>query len=191
MVRLLIFFVLFLTACNGSSQKTETPQEFVNNVVVDSLIYLKDRAAILDSLYMKMKMHQESFTNPEYYDSTKLSVDTIIYDPSLNKVAVFVVARNPTHRNPHSDSKLPFYYHANCYLGKRKYLDSSIFELKCLCRFSEINFDDKETAVKALKEDFFFELATVLDENSQPVFKYNLNDKRFWDSPKGWKRIFE
>jgi hypothetical protein len=43
---------------------------------------------------------------------------------------------------------------------------------------------------KALKEDFFFELATVLDENNQPVFKYNINDKRFWNSP-AWKRMFE
>jgi hypothetical protein len=191
MFRALIFFVLSLTGCNGKSQKLETPKEFINNVAVDSAIYLKDKAAILDSLYGKMKRHEASFTNPEYYDSTELSIDTIMYDTSLNKIAVFVVAKNPTHRNPYSQSKLPFYYHGNCYVGKRVDAGSSNFELKCLCRFSEINFDDKETVIKALKEDFFIELATVLDENNQPVFKYNLNDKRFWDSPTGWRRMFE
>lgn len=191
MSRILIFFILSIAACNGSSQKIETPKEFINNVIIDSAIYLKDRVAILDSLYMKMKKHEATFTNPEYYDSTELTVDTIMYDSSLSKVAVFVVTKNPTHRNPYSQSKLPFYYHANCYLGKRKYTDSSIFELKPLGPFSLINFDDKKTVLKAISDYYFLELATVLDENSQPVFKYNLNDKRFWDSPTGWRRMFE
>lgn len=191
MFRSLIFFVLSLTACNGRSQKLETPKEFINSVVVDSAIYSKDKAMILDSLYMKMKKHEATFTNPEYYDSTELSVDTIMYDISLNKVAVFVISKNPTNRNPYSQSKLPFYYHANCYLGKRKYVDSSVFELKPLGPFSLINFDNKQTILKAIREYYFLELAAVLDENSQPVFKYNLNDKRFWDSPTGWRRMFE
>jgi hypothetical protein len=191
MLKICIFFLFFLEACNGTSQKKETPQDFINNVIVDSAIYSKDRMAILDSLYMKMKKHEASFTNPEYYDSTELSVDTIMYDSSLNKVAVFVIAKNPTHRNPYSQSKSPFYYHANCYLGKREYADSSMFELKPLGPFSLINFDDKQTILTAISEYYFFELATVLDENNQPVFKYNLNDKRFWDSPTGWRRTFE
>lgn len=191
MFRVFIFFLFCLMSCNINSQKKGTPKEFINNVIVDSLIYSKDSAVILADLYMKMKNHEASFTNPEYFDSTELIIDTIIYDPSLNKIAVFVVAKNPIYRNPHSDSKSPYYYNANCYLGKRNNVDSRLFELKCLCRFSEINFDDKETAVEGLKEDFFIALATVLNEKKQPVFRYNINDKRFWDSPTGWKRMFE
>jgi hypothetical protein len=167
-----------------------TPKEFINNVVVAAETYSKDSATILSDLYYKMKKHEASFANPEYFDSTMLFVDTIIYDSSLSKIAVFVVAKNPTYRNPHSQSKFPFYYNANCYLGKRLNLDTNELELKCLCRFSEINFDDRETVIKALKEDFFYRLAVVKDENKQPLFKYNLDDRRFWVSPTGWKRAF-
>lgn len=191
MFRVFIFFLFCLMSCNFKSQKKGTPKEFINNVIVDSLIYSKDSAKVLAELYMKMKNHEASFENPEYFDFTELIIDTLIYDITLNKIAVFVVAKNPTNRNPYSDSKLPYYYNANCYIGKRNFNDSSLFELECLCRFSEINFDDKETAVEGLKEDFFIELATVLDENKQPVFRYNINDKRFWDSPTGWKGMFE
>ncbi len=190
MIRILIFFILFLAACNGSGQKVETPKEFINNIIVDSATYSKDKAAVLDNLYIKMKKHEDSFTNPEYYDSTELSIDTILYDISLNKIALFVVVKNPTYRNPYSRSKSPYYYHANCYLGERKYSDSNIFELNPLGPFSLINFEDKQTILKAMYEYFFLELATVLDENNQPVFKYNLNDKRFWDSATGWRRMF-
>jgi len=185
------FLFIILMSCNYGQRRGTTPWEFLNKVIVNDSLYKKDSIAILVDLYAKMKSHKESFNHPEYFDSTLIIVDSIIYDSTLNKIAVFVVAQNPTYRNPHSDSKLPFYYHANCYLGKRNQNDSSLFDLHCLCRFSEINFDDKATVVKALKEDFFFELATVLDENSQPVFKYNIDDKRFWTSPAGWKRMFE
>ena len=37
--------------------------------------------------------------------------------------------------------------------------------------FSEIDSEDKFTAVEALKDDFFFELATVLNETGEPVYE--------------------
>lgn len=191
MFRLLILLFFFLSACKVNTPKTGTPPEFVNSIIPDSSMYAKDKMVILDSLYEKMKNHQASFSNPEYFDSTELSVDTILYDTSFNKIAVFVVSKNPTYRNPYSDSKLPFYYNGNCYIGKRTRPDLNMFDLKCLCRFSEVNFNDKQTTIRALQDDFFYELATVLDENSQPVFRYNLNDKRFWESPTGWKSFFD
>jgi hypothetical protein len=191
MKKYLIILLLYLASCTGNNQQSNTPEEFINHVTVDADRYSADSIAILNDLYIKMKSHQASFGNSEYYDSTLLIIDTLIYDRSFNKMAVFVVARNPVHRNPHSDSKLPYYYNANCYLGKRIKPDSTQFELQCLCRFSEINFNDYSTVIKALEKDFFSELATVLDEKGQPVFRYNVNDKRFWDSSTGWKRVFD
>ncbi len=140
MFRVIVFFLLAFISCNGSGQQKKTPKEFINEVKVDKAIYSKDSTAIVANLYQKMKNHEASFTNPEYYDSTALIIDTIIYDPSLNKIAVFVIAKNPTYRNPHSDSKLPYYYNANCYLGKRMQADSTVFELKQLGPFSLVNF---------------------------------------------------
>ena len=158
MLRILSISILFLSACGQIFRKKGTPDQYVNNVQVDPIQYSKDSAAIADSLDALLKNHKASFGNPEYYDSTVLIVDRILYDSSLDKIAVFVVAKNPTHRNPYSESKLPYYYNANAYLGKRLGPDSSKFELRCLCRFSEINFDDYETVIDALKEDFFEEL---------------------------------
>ena len=158
---------------------------------MDKAIYFRDSLAIATNLYQKIKNHEASFTNPEYYDSTILIIDTIIYATSLNKIAVFVISKNPTYRNPHSDSKLPYYYNSNCYLGKRIQVDSTIFELKQLGPFSMVNFDDKQEIRKAIRYSYFLELATVLDEKSQSVFNYNIDDRRFWDSPTGRKRMFE
>ena len=191
MFKTLAVLILFLFACGEAFRKKGTPDQYVNNVKINPVRYSRDSAAIVDSLYIMLKNHEASFGNKEYYDSTVLIVDSILYDSSLDKIAVFVVAKNPTHRNPYSESKLPYYYNANAYLGRRLESDSSRFELRCLCRFSMINFDDYKTVIDALKQDFFEELATVKDAYNQPIFKYNLDDKRFWDSATGWNSTFK
>lgn len=101
-----------------------------------------------------------------------------------------MIVENPVHRNPHSDSKLPYYYDANCYLGKRLYPDSCIFELKNIGPSSIINFDDKARAGEAIRDIYYSQLTTFLDADSKPHWNYNVNDTRFWSSSKGWKRVF-
>lgn len=189
MNKLLIPILLFSLSCNRSG-RVNTPKDFVNHITVMPSLYSRDSISILNSLYDKMKAHEASFQNPEYFDSTKLYLDTVLYDSTLNKIALFVIAENPVFRNPHSDSKLPYYYNANCYLGKRLFADSSIFDLKNIGPVSIINFDNRPTTSKAIRESYFSELTTFLDSESSPRFDYNVDDKRFWTSLKGWKRVF-
>src|SRR6202008_3820051 len=127
--KLIIPILLCFLCCNRSG-RVNTPRGFVNQVTVEPSLYRRDSISILRNLYDKMKNHEASFQNPEYFDSTTLYLDTVLYDSSYNKVALFVIAENPVRRNPHSDSKLPYYYNANCYLGKRLFADSSFFDLK-------------------------------------------------------------
>jgi hypothetical protein len=188
MLKFSIFILLLFCAC--SSGRVNTPQEFVNNVTVTPALYNRDSIAILSDLYHKMRNHEASFKNPEYFDSTRLYLDTILYDSTLNKIALLVIAENPVIRNPHSDSKLPNYYNANCYLGKRKHPDSSSFILYTIGPVSIVNFNDKVTARRAIRNSYFSELTTFLDAEGKPHYDYNVNDKRFWTSAKGWNRVF-
>jgi hypothetical protein len=181
--------LLFFLSCNRSG-RVNTPKDFVNNVAVKPALYSRDSISILLSLYDKMKNHESSFQNPEYFDSTRLYLDTVLYDSTFNKIVLFVIAENPVRRNPHSDSKLPYYYNANCYLGKRLVADSSIFDLKNIGPVSIINFDNRAATSKAIRESYYSELTTFLDTEGIPNYDYNVNDKRFWESPKGWKRVF-
>src|SRR5436190_1279038 len=109
MYRNIIIFLFAFACCNGNSQQLETPKQFLNHVTAAAGLYSKDSTALVAALYTKMKNHEASFANPEYFDSTVLMIDTIMYDSILNKIAVFVVTKNPTHRNPHSDSELLYY----------------------------------------------------------------------------------
>lgn len=189
MYRFLILIFLIIVSCNRIG-RINTPKRFINNVTVNPFLYSKDSVAILADLYSKMRNHEASFHNHEYFDSTKLYLDTVLYDSTLERVALFVIAENPIRRNPYYDSKLPYYYNANCYLGKRLFVDSSIFDLKNIGPISIINFYDKASASKAIRESYYSELTTFLDLDNIPFYDYNVNDRRFWTSSKGWKRVF-
>ena len=188
MFRSLIFFLLSFASCSGNSQQIETPKEFINNIIIDNSIYSKDSTMLLEDLYLKMKMHESSFYSAEYFDSTKLIIDKIFYDSTKNKIAVFVLVENPASRQKYPDLNYKVYYNAFCYLGRRKEIDS--FELKWFNTLSLINFYDKEEISNAIERRYFTELAAIIDGDDQPVYKYNLNDKRFWTGP-GWNRYFD
>jgi hypothetical protein len=186
---LILLMLASLIACSKSG-KVNTPKEFVNHVVVNPSLYSGDSASILRNLYNKMKNHEAPFQNRQYFDSTQLYIDTLLYDNSFNKVVLFVIAENPIRRNPYAVSALPYYYNANCFLGKRLIGNPAIFDLEAIGPISIINFEDKAMASKAIREGYFSKLTTSLDANGSPHYDYNVDDKRFWESPKGWKRVF-
>lgn len=191
MFRYVIILLVSLVSCKENRQEIKTPKEFLNHVTADAVTRSEDSAAIITDLYKMMKDHRGSFANPEYFDSTVLFIDTIMYDSSFRKIAFFVIAQNPVYRNPYADTRYLYYYNANCYLGKRIYADSNRFELKNIGPFSVINFYDKQLVSKAIRDDYFSALTTAMDENGRPFYEYNLDDKRFWESRTGWQRVFE
>jgi hypothetical protein len=188
MLRYIIFFLAAFTSCNGQGQQIETPKEFINTMTVSDSVYAKDSTTILAALYPKLQMHEASFYDKEYFDSTKLIIDKIFYDSTKNKIAVFVLTENLMSRKKYPNPKYKFYYDAYCYLGKRTEADS--FDLKWFNTFFPINFISKQEISNAIKQLYFTELAAIIDGDDQPVYKYNLNDKRFWAGP-GWKKFFE
>lgn len=188
MFRYIIFFLFTFTSCNGQPQQIATPTEFINTMAVSDSIYAQDSTIILAALYSKLQKHVSSFYDKEYFDSTKLIIDKIFYDSTKNKIAVFVLTENLMSRKKYPNLNYKIYYDAFCYLGKRTGVDS--FELKWLNTFYPINFINKKEISDAIKQLYFTELAAIIDGNDQPVYKYNLNDKRFWTGP-GWKKFFE
>jgi hypothetical protein len=183
--------VTFAIACRGGPPKKPTDAAFKNKTQVDRSIYARDSVILIQELYRIMRAHEGSFTNKEYYDSTLLVLDTIMYDSSLNKIALFVEARNPTSKNQYADTKTPFYYNASCYLGKRLRNESDSFQLINIGPFFYSNFNSLNMIRRAIREGYFEELSTVLDEHRQPFYQYNLDDKRFWESKTGWRNAFE
>jgi hypothetical protein len=159
-------------------KNTDTPKEFLNHAVNGSSGYTKDSIEVIRQLKNLLLNHKGSFHSPDYFDYTELIIDSLLYSPDLNKLAVFVIAKNPTYRQLLPDSQHPWYYNATSYLGVRQN------DTVCLSLLGPnfTNYIDKEEVSDDIRETCF-RLFISEDTTGRYTCKYNLNDVRFWDSP--------
>lgn len=133
----LLLLIMFCGSCyygTGFGEKWNTPKEFVSQTPVPAAVYAKDRRTLLGQLYEYLDAHEKSFHSNEYFDSTIIIIDTILYSPNFNKLATFVITKNPTYRLISPNETYRWYYNAYCYLGMRDSLTDT-FNLKWLTKF--------------------------------------------------------
>jgi hypothetical protein len=181
---ILVLHVFVSTSCNYRGIKERTPKEFLNNVVISKKEYKKDSVEIIKQLEEFLEGHENFFYSKEYYDSTQLFVDSIIYSPDFNKLVVFLITQNPTYRQLGPDKKHKWYYNANCYLGIRhdgKIILTSIGP-------SIRNSVDKDKLTKMIRDTYSSIYSKFKNYDGSYMYKYNVGDIRFWDCPI-WKEI--
>lgn len=161
----------------------DTPDAYLNHTVARKEQYIKDNANVLKRCQYFIKNHKESFYSKVFYDSTQLSIDTILYSPNFSKVAVFVIAKNPTSRQEIPDERYDWHYDGYCYFGTRQKDSLDIIYLD-----SGYGSHSKEKVSEWLRTNYFRLFATVKDANGGYKYKYNLNDTRFWNGPL-WGKI--
>lgn len=184
-----LIYLSFLTLnCQCNMGQSPTEKRFLNNVIVEDSIHENDKAKLLTSLKESLRKHESSFYSKEYYDSTELMIDTIFYNEKKNKIALFAITKNPTSRQLNPNKSYEFYYDAFCFLGKKNVVTDT-WNIIWFNVFNLINYDNPNEVKERIKIRYFNELATVKDTTGNPFYKYNLNDKRFWESP-AWEKYF-
>ncbi len=183
---LLIALSFSVYSCEGVSEKKYIPKEFLNHTVIKEEDYAEDSVEIARQLRSSLKKHEGFFYSKAYFDSTQLIIDSIIYSPDFNKLAVFVMTKNPTYRQLMPDEKHDWYYDATCYLGVRQ--NDTISLSWVGPNFS--NSTDKEELSSMMRDTYFTKYAAIRDTSGEYKYKYNIGDIRFWDCPI-WKEMEE
>ena len=165
-------------------RNTDTPKEFISHTLNSKSNYSKDSIEILKQLQYYLDNHKQSFYKDEYFEFTELSVDTILYSPDFNKLAVFAYAKNPTYRLSLPSSEHQWHYSGFCYLGTR---DQDSIHLSWILGGYKDSYDFEDT--KNSMEQYYYRMfSAVKDRNNMSQYKYNLNDIRFWNGPI-WKDV--
>jgi len=182
-----LFFIIIIAAAGllfgylKLRKWTDTPGKFLNQTLVEKGVYTRDSVRLMAGLRERLQEHEGFFNNTAYFDGTQPKIDTIIYSPDLSKLGVLVLVKNPTNRQLVPDKGSDWYYDATCYLAVRR--GDSL-----LLAWIGPNFSNSpsEQAVSEDIRDACFKYFVSQDTNS--VYKYNLNDIRFWNSPI-WKKV--
>lgn len=177
-----VFFSTVLLSCNDHESPRST---LLNNVEVSLSTYMEDSVKLLSLLRKNLVNKVPPFSSKEYFDSTILSVDTILYNLQMDKVAFFVIAKNPTKRLADPDTRYDYYYDSFCFLGRRLNLNSE-WNISWFSVFNIVTYYNLGECRNRIRYKYFQELAEIKDTLGAPYYKYNLNDKRFWEGV-AWK----
>lgn len=187
---ILSLFLLLTAVCSacyygmGTREKVLTPEEFLNNSRISSADYSEDSTELLLELKKMLNNHEASFHSKEYDDATVLIIDTIIYNENFDRLGVFVISKNPTYKQLAPDSNHSWYYDATCYLGLKQQDTISLSWLGP----NFTNSSDQKT-LSAMFRDACFTAFANTDTTNGGLYRYNLNDKRFWEGPL-WQKKF-
>lgn len=164
-------------------KKTDTPEIYLSNITVAKDTYIKDKSLIEALLKRSLLKHNDFFYSKEYFEGTNLFVDTILYNPEFNKLAILLITQNLTSRQLIPNKNEKWYYNATAYLAVRE---------KDSLRLSWLgpNFTNAENKNKLSQEirEACFRTFVTKDTTGPFAYKYNMNDSRFWNS-KVWDKF--
>jgi hypothetical protein len=164
-------------------KNTDTPDKFVNRTNISINDYNKDKFKLISQFKDLTIKHVDFFYSKEYFEGTEIIIDTILYSPKYDKLAILIITKNPTSRQLMPDKNESWYYNATTYLGVRQNDSISLSWLGP--NFS--NSTDLSKISNILKEACFRTFVTK-DTIGEFAHKYNLNDIRFWTSSE-WQKV--
>ena len=164
-------------------KNTDTPDQFLNKTVIKKEDYTKDSLTLLAKFKALLLQQEDFFNSEEYFEGTDIIIDTILYSPDFNKLAVLVLTKNPTSRQTMPNENEEWYYNATSYLGVRQ---SDTIGLSWLGP-SFTNSPDRQEQSNYIRQKCF-RIFVSKDTAEKYAHKYNLNDVRFWTSSE-WGKI--
>ena len=161
-------------------KKHETPEEYKNYYIINHKQYTKD-SLYLSVIIKEMRDHNAFEYNPVYYNvNSKVVIDTIIYNKSFNKLAIWGICISID-----NDFTKSQYYSGGGYLAFRdsvsKKLRVSLYFGPDIGRKTYLELKDY------LKKNFFIDQFTWQTPKDKKT-KYNWNDIRMWSGAE-WDNV--
>ena len=179
MERYLISIVLILLLSNCRADD-KTPAGYVNNNKVENHIYYSDRTCLLDSVKEMLVAKRGPFYPQEDDSLTEVSIDTIYYDSTKNRVAFYVVAKNSNDKLIGGGDKHIFHYDAFCFVGYRT--NKGFENVNAVSIYSSANFPSYAEVVHDISGFYIHNSKKLLGYGDARVYPYGIDDVRFWDN---------
>ena len=174
---LIICYFTYVYGLLDFRKNTDTSDKFLNHTNISLNEYNKDKSELINQFKNLVIKHVDFFYSKEYFEGTEIIIDTILYSPKFDKLAILIITKNPTSRQLMPDKNETWYYNATSYLGVRQ--NDSINLSWLGPNFS--NSNDISDLSNILRNACFKTFVTK-DTVSEYAHKYNLNDTRFWSS---------
>lgn len=186
------FFIIIVVCnfCYGCASISDTtPKKYRNKTKVSSEIYKADQEILKDSIKNLIIRRDLAYYSKDNDLFTEVIIDTILYSPMKDKVVFFVITKNSNDKLISGGKRNEYNYNAHCFIAYLK--EDSVFSDIYWIRASNINnFINIEKTSFRIREMYFNDFSKRQDINGNSLYKYNVNDIRFWNGPI-WKTMEE
>jgi len=178
---LIILYFKYISGWMSFRENTDTPAAFLNQILASKENYTRDSTEIISQLKKSLLKHEKFFQSKEYDDTTRLIIDSMVYSPDFKKIAILVITQNAVSKQMAPDRRYDWYYDATCFLGMR---EGDSIRIKWMGPVFTNSYN-KARLSDILREASFRTFA--IDDS---LYRYNLNDTRFWNTPI-WGKKFQ
>jgi hypothetical protein len=176
MSKIKLVVLLGMVALHQSSCANRTPNKYINKTTVSSEIYAQNKQDFHDTIRKFISTNSSAYYPKDNDSLTQIFIDTILYSPSKDKVAFFVITQNSSSKLLSGDTSDKYFYRAHCFVG---YLDSTFKanDIEWVSANYLSNYKNYKETSDIVREIYFNEF--IREGTSM---EYNLNDIRFWKS---------
>ena len=175
---LFIFLILSGGSCIKGSRPTPEKYRYVNSFLLED--YEQDSLRIVHQIRQMIDGNRRPYYSDGYDSLTEIYVDSILYSPAKDKIAVFVIAKNSNDKLLTRGDPLEFHYNANCFIGEKS---TTNWEVRWFQKMNFPYYRNYEKVSRKIRFRYFNNLVEFKGQNGNSHYKYNLDDIRFWDGP--------
>jgi len=176
--------VLLVILCISCQVSNTTPEKYKYKTTVSSVLYSNHKNILTDSIRLYIDEKRKAYYPKENDSLTEIVIDTIVYSPNRDRAAFFVITKNSNDKLLSKGSKDEFHYDAHCFIAL---FDSINFKnVNWLSAHNLTNYTTHQKTSERIREIYFKNF-----KGSQGIFKYNLDDVRFWKDINVWGNVLK
>lgn len=176
--------ILFLLGCRQGSTKNGFNGDSLKS---SEIVGFQIKKTFQDSINSFKAAKRSPFSTMQNLSDLVINIDTVFTNPEQNR-ALCISVISYKFISQENNSRVPeLFFDSYGFLGIKK-ADSS-WEIKWADLSSRVKYESDVTASKSLKDFYFLKLNKIEDGANNSLYKYNLGDERFWNSPL-WDRYF-
>ncbi len=171
--------ILLAILCVSCQASNTTPEKYENKTTVSNELYSMHKSILIDTIRLYINERRKAYHPKENDSLTGIVIDTIVYSPNKDKAAFFVITKNSNDKLLNKGSKDEFHYEARCFIAL---LDSTAFKsIRWFSAYNLTNYSTHKGTSTRVRAGYFKNF-----KGSQELFKYNLDDIRFWGDENVW-----
>ncbi len=176
--------ILFCNLCHGCTgiKSDTTPAKYKYKTLIKEDKYKAHTSILKDSIRFFIKEKKFAYYPKENDTLTQIIIDTILYSPKYDKAAFFVITQNSNAKSLNPGNANEYHYDAHCFIAN--YSDSNNFyNIFWLDQSSLSNYHNLGNTRRDIRDLYFKDFKTRQDGYGNSLYKYNIDDIRFWDGP--------